>query len=219
MLSHAEHAAAYERDAAAATPQARAGLERSRRMAAKRHHRDWGILAPVVERKQIEQSIEQRIERKNQALRSGHRKRRADEAARWRRARQRLRELPRARALELLEQWNHGSEWAPSDATALLTFLDSHAPTAERIEHLRRTRRESAEIHRSVARQLESWYIEHVGCPEGELGTADRSDFGRRVLRCILCQTEWTRGDLPAAEATGELRIVDCQRAEQAVLL
>lgn len=220
LMSRAEHAAKYHKDPGNVTPQALAGLRRSRRAAASRHERDWGMLAEVVEGPTVEDTVEERIERQNAATAARFQDRRDREAAQWREARRRLRETPREQAEQLVAEWN-ASTAGHAEAVNLLVFLDERAPTPERIAERRAARHNMARIHREVCEKGQTWWIRHVGCPEGEHGFVDRRGLGPlRHLYCYGCEKEWrSRADLEAADATGELVIVDCRRAVQEALL
>lgn len=139
----------------------------------------------------------------------------------WRKARARLRELPRARAIELLAEWNARNGERRESPAGLISFLNEREPTIRILASRREGRLSSARIHIEVRRRIFSWYIAHVGCPEGEVGAADMAPSGfRRVLRCIACLAEWpTTRDVATAEAAGELVLVDCRLAEQLDLL
>jgi hypothetical protein len=95
-------------------------------------------------------------------------------------------------------------------------FLTTREPPPDLLEHRRRGRLRTAAIHRDVMRRIESWYVEHLTCPEGALGIAEVQMFPRRVVRCIACEQEWrSRAELAAADQAGELRMVDCRLAVQ----
>jgi hypothetical protein len=201
------------------TRHAISGYQRSIAGRLARHVRTWGLLADIVAAPPVP-SLEEHRARKAAAAESAWRAARKEWADQWRRARARLRELPRARARELLDEWNRprddlppGARAAPSD---LLMFLSTREPPASLLEHRRQGRLHSAAVHRDVMRRSEAWYIQHVACPEGALGIAHVPNFPTRLVRCIACEREWrTRTELAAAEETGELRMVDCRLAEQ----
>ncbi|MDB4952211.1 MAG: hypothetical protein JWM27_4860 [Gemmatimonadetes bacterium] len=201
------------------TRQAISGYQRSAAGKRARHARTWGLLAEVVDPPLVP-SLDEHRARKAAAAEAAWRAARKDWADQWRRARARLRELPRARARELLDEWNRprddlptGARAAPSD---LLMFLSTREPPEALHEHRRQGRLHSAAIHRDVMRRIEAWYVQHLTCPEGALGIAHVQEFPRRVVRCIACEREWrTRAEVAAAEETGELRMVDCRLAEQ----
>lgn len=192
------------------SPQARAGLARSNRAKLERHERTWGLLAPVVEAPELD-TLQARVERQNAWLRQRRQEERDQEARDWRRARARLREISRERAVELVEAWNARGRWSPAGAVDLLVFLDMHEPTPERIEERRRAREQSREIHRRHA----SWWIEHRGC----VGLVDRHPAGLRLLRCDECGREWKPDELESAEASGELVMVRKPEVVQTALI
>jgi hypothetical protein len=201
----------------AVTPQRIAGHARSMRDRQDRHRRAWGLLVPLVEPPATE-TIEERIARQNEAtIRSRH-ERRLSYARAWRRARARLRELPRQQAEALVAEWNDRSHGGPAWGVDLLVFLDERAPTAERIAERREHRLQSARLSRAAAEQARSWWIEHVTCPEVGHGVVEIQTTFPRRLRCIACEASWVKADLPVANAEGTLRIVDCRLAEQAAL-
>jgi hypothetical protein len=198
------------------TPQATAAHRRSARARAARHRKAWGILAEVVPLSPYPSLEEHRAAQRAAAVQR-HRDARSSWARQWRQARARLRELPRARALELLDEWHRSGVQAgrrgPGD---LLLFLSDREPTEETLETRRAGRLASARVHIDVARSLFSWYVAHRTCPEGGLGVVDAAIYGARCVRCIACLREWrTKRELLEAEAAGELEIVDFRLAEQ----
>jgi hypothetical protein len=207
---------AYRRDVTAA---AAAGVRRSARNRRRRHEKAWGLLAPVVAGPPPVETVEERVALFNERIARAIQRSRDRAAADWRRARARLREIPRPRTAELLEEWNarkgtfaDGNAW-PVD---LLVFLDMREPTAERVAEMREARRRRARISRTVAEESHTWWIQHVGCPEGEeAGVAEIRPVPRRSIVCIGCERTWWRKDMPLAEQCGELRIVDCRLAVQ----
>jgi len=202
------------------TPQAIAGYRRSQRDREARHRKAWGMLAEVVALPPAP-SFEERRARQRAAAVESLRRGRKEWADDWRKVRTRLRELDRARAIELLAEWNARNRERRPSPSSLLSFLNEREPTPRILASRREGRLSSARIHIEVSRRTFSWYIAHVGCPEGEVGAADLAPGGfRRVLRCIACLAEWrTTQDVATAEAAGHLVLVDCRLAEQLDLL
>jgi hypothetical protein len=201
----------------AVTPQRIAAHARSMRDRQARHHRAWGFLGPLTEPPATE-TIEERIARQNEATIRGRHERRLSYARAWRRARARLRELPREQAEALVAEWNARTHGAPAWGVDVLVFLDERAPTAERIAERREHRLQSARLSRAAAEQARTWWIEHVTCPEGGHGVIEIQTTFPRRLHCIACDATWEKADVAAADAEGTLRMVDCRLAEQAAL-
>lgn len=199
------------------TPQAVSAHRRSVKARVARHRKAWGLLAEVVPLTPYP-SLEEHRDAQRAAAVQRLKDARSRWARDWIRARARLRELPRARALELLAEWNGSSgvrvgRRGPGD---LLLFLADREPTPEVLEARRTGRLASARIHIEVARRQYSWYVAHRTCPEGDLGAAAPALNGSRCIRCLACEREWrTKRELLDAEAAGELVIVDCRLAEQ----
>ncbi|HEU4559789.1 MAG TPA: hypothetical protein VFS20_18200 [Longimicrobium sp.] len=198
--------------------QAIAAHERSARLREARHVKKWGLLTDVVERPP-NPTLEEHRARQHEAARVRMVQGRRDWAAGWCEARKRLRQMPRARAAELLAKWNSEarSRRGPDE---LLRFLGYHEPSHDVLEHRRQARLEDARRKiRSAVRNC-TWYIAHMTCPEGDGGVAEPGLFGIRGIRCIACEQMWrTRREVADAEAAGDLRVVDCRLAEQIEML
>jgi hypothetical protein len=206
---------AYFRDV---TAHAVAGIARSARARQARHQRKWGLLAPVVDAPPQVESVEERTARYNAYVTQSIADRRSRAAADWWRARARIRALPRETAENLLAEWNARTDGGPAWGGDLLNFLDVRVPTAERVAELRAARAERAIIHRRVAEREHAWWVQHTTCPEANAGVVEILRLPNRHLRCIGCEATWTKASLPAAEADGTLRIVDCRLAIQETL-
>ena len=186
------------------------GYRQSVKAAQDRHHRRHGFLGEL-EPLRIE-SFEDREARLHTQSLATLRNVRQHEAARWRRARARFRELPRELQRSLAERWNHSG--VPSDAAYLLTFLDAHAPTPERIAEKRAARENSMRIHREVCTRTGTPWIEHAGCG----GILQDWIGASRSWTCLGCERHFTLAAARAAAAAGELTLVDPRTAVQAEL-
>jgi hypothetical protein len=199
------------------TPQAISAHKRSAAARIARHRRKWGLFSEVMETPRST-TLDEHRSNQRAAFEQRWREGRAKWARQWIEARNRLRSLPRQRALELLREWNGRTDGrrSPDD---LLLFLTAREPPADLIEHRRLARLRNSASHIARARKSDSWYVAHVTCPEGQPGAVEIAPGGMRGLRCIACDASWrTKGVVSAAEAAGELRIVDCRRAEQLAL-
>lgn len=197
------------------TPAGVAGRRRSGRAKQQRHVKKWGLFAPVMDPPPPEPPIEERVARFNAGVVESIRNRRETTWRDWKRARARLRELPRERAVALIDEWNSRSKDGNAWGFDLLVFLDEREPTPARIAELREARLSRAAARRRAAERAETAWIEHVTCAETGYGVVEIQRMPYRRLKCIACEAEWNKADLQTVEEQGILRIVDCRLAVQ----
>lgn len=183
-----------------------ATASRSRRRR-ERHRRDHGFLGDL-EPLWVE-SYEDRETRLHAQHVSASRRRRDDHADGWRRARRRLRELPRDLQRAIAGEWN--ASRVPADPVYLLTFLDRRAPTPERVAELRAAREATAESIRRARTEYGTPWIEHVGCS----GVLQEWHGGPSSRTCLRCGRAFTHAEACAALREGELAVVDPRTAVQ----
>jgi hypothetical protein len=144
------------------TPQAVAGYRRSQRDREAQHRKAWGLLAEVVPLSPAP-SFEERRASQHAAAVESLRRGRKEWADDWREGRARLRELPRARAIELLAQWNARNGERRASPAGLISFLNDREPTTKILASRREGRLSSARLHIEVRRRIFSWYIAAPG--------------------------------------------------------
>lgn len=183
------------------------GYRQSLKAAEERHRRDHGFLGDL-EPLRVE-SYEDRETRIHAQHVSASRRRRDDHADGWRRARRRLRELPRDLQRVIAEEWN--ASRVPADPVYLLTFLDRRAPSPERVAELRAAREATAESIRRARTEYGIPWIEHVGCG----GVLQEWHGGPSSRTCLRCGRAFTHAEACAALREGELAVVDPRTAVQ----
>lgn len=183
------------------------GYRRSLKAAEEQHRRDHGFLGDL-EPLRVE-SFEDREARIHAQHVSASRHRRDDHADSWRRARRRLRELPRDLQRAIAGEWN--ASRVPADPVYLLTFLDRRAPTPERVAELRAAREATAASVRRARTEYGIPWIEHVGCG----GVLQEWHGGPGSRTCLRCGRAFTHAEACAALREGELAVVDPRTAVQ----
>ncbi|HEX2093744.1 MAG TPA: hypothetical protein VHG28_15180 [Longimicrobiaceae bacterium] len=181
------------------------GYRQSLKAEEERHRRDHGFLGELTPLRV--ESFEDRETRLHAQHVSASRRRRDDHADSWRRARRRLRELPRDLQRAIAEEWN--ASWVPADPVYLLTFLDRRAPTPERVAELRAAREHTADAIRRARTKHGTPWMEHAGCG----GVLQEWHGGPRNHTCLRCQRTFTHA--AAALREGEIVIVDPRTALQ----
>ncbi len=177
------------------------GHRQSLKAEEERHHRDHGFLGDLAPLKV--ESFEDREARIHVQTVSGARRNRDRHAETWRRARRRLRELPRDQQRAIAEEWNASK--VPADPVYLLTLLDRRAPTPERIAELQAARERTADSIRRARTEYGTPWIEHAGCG----GVLQEWHGSPCNWTCLRCERSFTRAEACTALQAGELMTVD----------
>lgn len=183
------------------------GHRQSSRAAEERYRRVHGFLGDLVPLRA--ESFEEREARMHAQRLSGAKRDRDRHADAWRRARRRLQELSRDQRRAVAEEWN--ASGVPADPVYLLTFVDSRAPTPERIEERRAAREHSADSIRRVCAQLGTPWIEHADCG----GVLKEWHGGPGRHSCLRCERSFTQAEVCAGLQAGALVPVDPRTSVQ----